>query len=54
MGTMIGRVDRLEADDEKKDDDEEVVEALFEHSKLYPCRNKIYLSIKLFFQFTMF
>lgn len=43
MGTMIGRVDRVEADDEEKDvDDEDVVEALLEHSKLYPCKNKIH------------
>lgn len=33
MGTMIGRVDRVEADDEENDDDEDVVEALLEHSK---------------------
>lgn len=31
MGTLIGRADRVEADDNK-----EVVEALFEESKLYP------------------
>ena len=42
MGTMIGRVDRVEADDEEKDDDEDVVEALLEHSKLYPCKNQIH------------
>lgn len=39
MGTLIGRVDRVEVDDEEKDADEVVVEALFEHWKLYPCRN---------------
>lgn len=36
MGTLIGRADRVEADDEESDDNEEVVEALFEESKLYP------------------
>lgn len=34
MGTMIGRVDLLEADEEENGDDEDVVEALFELSKL--------------------
>lgn len=33
MGTLIGRAERV-ADDEENDDNEEVVEALFEDSKL--------------------
>jgi len=40
VGTTIGRVDRVDADDEK-DVDEDVVEVLFEQSKLYPWRNNI-------------
>lgn len=42
MGTIIGRVDRVEADEEERDPDEGVVEAPFEPSKLYPCRSNIY------------
>lgn len=34
VGTIIGREDWVEADDEEKGDDADVVEALFEQSKL--------------------
>lgn len=39
MGTTIGRVGRVDPDEEEGNADEDVVEAFFEHSKLYPCKN---------------